>query len=284
MRDNEDRLGVLQNGDSTPVQIPTQTVQNSLLNFVSPTEFVNLPSKGRLYPDSHPLKGKETVEIKFMTAKEEDILTSRSLIKKGVAIERMLESLLVDKSIKPDNLLLGDKNALIVAARVSGYGSSYKTSITCPGCGVSVKHEFELDKLSHHECANLSDLGVTETPNGTFSFTLLKTKALVEIRPLFGKDENELVELAEKKKKANLPEQSSTSQMKMYVVSVNGNRERAVVNSFIDNLPALDARTIRAMYREIMPNLDMTQKFVCSSCSFEQDMEVPFTVDFFWPK
>lgn len=284
MRDNEDRLGALVQTDAPVAQIPVQTTQNSSLSFVAPTEFIDLPSKGQLYPEGHPLKGKEKVEIKFMTAKEEDILTSRSLIKKGVAIDRMLESLLVDRAIKVDQLLLGDKNALIVGARISGYGASYKTNITCPNCGVNCKHDFDLEKLTHVKADNLEDLGVTLTNNNTFTFSLPKTKVTVEVRPLTGKDELELAELIEKKKKANLPEESSTSQMKTYLVSVNGNRDKNVIKQFIDNLPALDARQMRLIYKQIVPNVDMTQLFTCSSCAFEQEMEVPFTVDFFWPK
>jgi hypothetical protein len=284
MRDNEDRLGALVQSDAPTAQVPVQTVQNSPLSFVAPTEFIDLPSKGELYPEGHPLKGKDKVEIKFMTAKEEDILTSRSLIKKGVAIDRMLESLLVDKSIKVDNMLVGDKNALVVASRISGYGASYKTAVTCPNCGTNAKHEFDLEQLNVHQCENLDDFGVTKTDNGTFLVPTLKTRATVEVRPLFGKDENEIAELAEKRKKANLPEELSTSQMKAYIVSVNGNKDKTFLKQFIDNLPAIDARSLRSTYREIIPNVDMKQQFVCSSCSFEQEMEVPFTVDFFWPK
>lgn len=284
MRDNEDRLGALIQTDAPAAQMPVQTTQNSQLSFVAPTEFVDLPSKGELYPEGHPLKGKDKVEIKFMTAKEEDILTSRSLIKKGVAIDRMLESLLVDKNIKVDNMLLGDKNALIVGARISGYGSSYKTAVTCPNCGTNVKHEFDLEKLTHSHCDSLSDLGVTLTPNKTFVFSLPKTKATVEVRPLTGKDEVELAELLEKKKKANLPEEASTSQMKAYLVSVNGSTDKNLIKQFVESLPALDARQLRLLYRTIVPSVDMTQQFTCPSCSFEQEMEVPFTVDFFWPK
>jgi hypothetical protein len=284
MRDNEDRLGPLVSADTSVAQVPVQTTQASPLSFVAPTEFVELPSKGEFYPDGHPLKGKDKIEIKFMTAKEEDILTSRALIKKGVAIDRMLESLIVDKSIKVDNLLLGDKNALIVAARISGYGSSYKTAVTCPSCGTNAKHDFDLEKLNTHRCENLEDLGVKKTDSNTFIFALPKTKALVEVRPLVGKDETELSELVEKKKKLNLPEEASTSQMKFYVVSANGNKDKAFLKQFIENLPALDARSLRTIYREIIPNIDMNHSFVCSSCSFEQEMEVPFTVDFFWPK
>jgi len=284
MRDNEDRLGALVQSDAPTAQVPVQTVQNSPLSFVAPTEFIDLPSKGELYPEGHPLKGKDKVEIKFMTAKEEDILTSRSLIKKGVAIDRMLENLLVDKSIKVDNMLLGDKNALIVGARISGYGSSYKTGVTCPNCGASVKHEFDLEKLGHSRCESLEEIGVTLTPNKTFSFSLPKTKATVEVRPLTGKDEVELTELLEKKKKANLPEEASTTQMKAYVVSVNGNSDKFLIKQFVENLPALDARQLRLIYRTVIPSVDMSQQFTCPSCSFEQEMEVPFTVDFFWPK
>jgi hypothetical protein len=181
-------------------------------------------------------------------------------------------------------MLVGDKNALVVASRISGYGASYKTAVTCPNCGTNAKHEFDLEQLNVHQCENLDDFGVTKTDNGTFLVPTLKTRATVEVRPLFGKDENEIAELAEKRKKANLPEELSTSQMKAYIVSVNGNKDKTFLKQFIDNLPAIDARSLRSTYREIIPNVDMKQQFVCSSCSFEQEMEVPFTVDFFWPK
>jgi hypothetical protein len=283
MRDNENRVGALPTVETAP-QVPVQTTQNTPLSFAAPTEFVELPSKGKLYPDNHPLKGKASLEMKFMTAKEEDILTSRSLIKKGVVIDRLLESLLVDKKIKVEDILLGDKNALVIAARVSGYGSKYKTSVTCPNCSTVSKHSFELDNLEYKFCENPEEFGATLTDIGTFVFKTPKTGVTVEIRPLYGVDENSLAQAEEKRKKANLPEESATSQMKTYILSVNGNRDRSYVASFVDNLPASDARMIRLLYRELIPSVDMSQTFTCSSCSYEQDMEVPFTVDFFWPK
>ena len=192
MRDNEDRLGALQNIDSpAPQMVQTQPTQNSSpLNFASPTEFIELPSKGEFYPEGHPLKNCDKVEIKFMTAKEEDILTSRSLIKKGVAIDRMIESLVVDKRIKSENLLLGDKSALVVAARISGYGPDYTTSVTCPNCAETIKHSFDLEQVKSHRCEDLQSLNITKTDSGTFLIPLRKTKVVVEVRPLFGKDEN----------------------------------------------------------------------------------------------
>lgn len=284
MRDNENRLNQMTAADVSAATVPVQTAQSTQLNFSTPTEFVELPSKGLLYPEAHPMRGRSSVEIKFMTAKEEDILTSRSLIKKGVAIDRMLESLLVDKNIKVDQLLLGDKNALVVAARISGYGADYKTTITCPNCSTNVKHTFNLQSLKTHFCETPEDFGASLTPISTYVFKLPKTDATVEIRPMYGTDENNLVELAEKKKKMNLPEETSTTQMKTYVLSVNGTRDKKVVNNFIDNLPAMDARHLRLVYKQLIPNVDLTHDFVCSACSHEQEVEVPFTVDFFWPK
>ncbi len=91
--------------------------------FKFPTEIVELPSKGLLYPEGHPLSS-GTVEMKYMTAKEEDILTNMSYIKQGVVIDKLLQSLLVT-SFPYDDLLIGDKNAIMVAARVLGYGKDY---------------------------------------------------------------------------------------------------------------------------------------------------------------
>jgi hypothetical protein len=284
MRDNENRLGALPAADAPVAQMPVQAAQSTPLSFASPTEFVDLPSKGLLYPESHPLKGRTSIEMKFMTAKEEDILTSRSLIKKGVVIDKLLESLIVDKSVKVEQLLLSDKNALVIAARISGYGSEYKTSITCPNCNTVSKHAFELEGLKHKFCENPEDLGASLTDIGTYVFKLPKSGASVEIRPLYGADETAMTEAAEKRKKLNLPEEAATSQMKMFILSINNNRDKNFINSFVNGLPASDARLIRLMYRELIPVVDMNQLFVCSSCSYEQEMEVPFTVDFFWPK
>ena len=114
-------------------------------SFVVPTEFVEIPSQGKYYSQNHPLANQDTIEIKQMTAKEEDILTSRTLLKKGVALERVLESIILNKAIHPDSLLVGDRNALIIAARVSAYGNEYNTTVTCPECGTSQEYGFDLN-------------------------------------------------------------------------------------------------------------------------------------------
>ena len=137
MSRNDDRLSSAASPADSPAPHVTQNEQ--LLSFTRPTEFVDLPSKGLLYPVGHPLHGVETLEIKYMTAKEEDILTSKTLIRKGLVIDRLIRSVLVDQTIDPDDILIGDKNALILAIRITGYGESYETEISCPACS----HRFE---------------------------------------------------------------------------------------------------------------------------------------------
>jgi hypothetical protein len=278
-RNNEQRLAVDQPASVSAEQKEDKKLD--LLSFLNPTEVVDLPSKGKFYPKGHPLHGKDTVEIRFMTAKEEDILTSKSLLKKGIAVDRMLESVIVDKSIKLDDLLVGDKNALIVAARVTGYGSEYETKVQCPACGTSVRHSFDLENTKHTFPTPEVEKQLEET--GTFKVKLPICKLEVEVRLLTGQDEKLISRITEERKTAKLEDGYITDQMRTFIVSVNGVREREMINRFVDLCPAGDAKLLRKMFVENVPNLDMTQKFNCRSCEAEMEMEVPFTVDFFWP-
>jgi len=277
MRDNQSRMQVPQTGAPAAVMQQPTTLQ-----FSTPTEIVPLPSEGLLYGPDHPLHGCSDVEIKFMTAKEEDILTSKALIKKGVAIDKMLQNLIVDKNIKVEDLLVGDKNALTVAARISGYGADYAISVTCPECGEKAKHSFDLSELKHKNNKEPETLGVTKTEKGTFVTRLLKTGVTVEFRLLTGRDEAEMV--SEITKKTLKDENLSTAQLKRIIVSVEGETNRQIISNFVDAMPVVDAKLLRGLVKELTPDVDMTQEFTCQSCGHESDMEVPFTVEFFWPK
>lgn len=285
MRDNEDRFSDLHGGDSSAaVQATSSKEEGANLGFVSPTEFVDLPSKGKFYPKNHPLRDKTSLEIKFMTAKEEDILTNKSLIKKGVVVDRMLQSLIVDKNVSIEDMLLGDKNALIVASRVSGYGAKYEVSVTCPSCETKEKQVFNLENIEEKEKEEHSSLGVEfDEESALFCASLPRTKVKVEFRLLTGRDEKEMTSQMLTNKK-QLEETSSTSQLRRIVVSVNGNTDRKVVENFVENMPAIDARYLRTLARKVSPDVNMEQEFSCSSCGHEGQMEVPFTVEFFWPK
>jgi hypothetical protein len=283
VRNNEDRVGAVQPSPPPPsLEQPAQ--RESTFSFTTPTEFVELPSGGKYYPGGHPLHGTDTLEIRYMTAKDEDILTSRSLLKKGVAIERMLENILVDKSIKVDDLLVGDKNALIVAARITGYGEEYETKTTCPACIETVNYMFDLTQKKLNSGGELESSNVMETESGTFTIELPVSKINLEVRFLTGRDEKKLAQISERRKKHNLSEAILTDQFKLMIVSVNGESNTEIVASFVDAMPAQDSRHLRLMYSTIMPNIALDQSFTCSSCGYEEEVDVPFTADFFWPR
>lgn len=267
---------------SDVVPHPASSQGGSLLNFSVPTEIVELPSRGRLYSVDHPLHGKETIEIRHMTAKEEDILASQALLKRGIAISRMLENILVDKNIKVADLLIGDRNALMYAARITGYGRSYPVSINCQSCLKPFDHTFDLGNFT--ECyTNTENKNVRYTERGTIEVELPVTNAVVEIRALTGTDDESLTKAREMKEKHNLPDSSLTDMLKMMIFSVNGVTNKNDLAQFVDGMPALDARKIREAYKESMPNVEFVQEAECTHCGDTMEMEVPITGDFFWP-
>ncbi len=218
-----------------------------------------------------------------MTAKEEDILTSRTLLKNGVAIDRVIQSLIMDKTINADSLLVGDRNAILIAARSSGYGAEYNTTVNCPSCGATQEYSFDLAEARIHSGITSSTLGITDNGDGTFSTTLPRTQVSVRFRLLNGDDEKAMLARAENARKRKKPEQAVTDQIRTTVISVNGDETAQALDYLIENIPSLDARHLRACYKEVTPNVDLTQHFVCQECGHEQDMEVPLTADFFWP-
>ena len=150
MSDNEtrNRNEVFTAAEAQKAGFQTRNVMMEDFNFEVPTESVPLPSSGTVYPADSPLSGQETLDIKAMTAKEEDILTSRTLIKKGTVISALIKSCLIDKSIDPDLMLTGDRNAVMTAIRITGYGSEYNAEVDCPACSERSKQEFSLSELA----------------------------------------------------------------------------------------------------------------------------------------
>tara|TARA_R100000908_G_C3753694_1_gene148039 strand:+ start:791 stop:1531 length:741 start_codon:yes stop_codon:yes gene_type:complete len=245
---------------------------------------VELPSKGKYYSEEHPLHGVESVEIKYMTAKEEDILSSISLLQKGVAVDRMLQSLLVNKALVPSDMLIGDKNALMVAARITGFGEEYLANVTCPACSTRSEYTFNLSKTKNVSIDDLDISEVEQTEQNTFVFDLPVSKVRTEVRLLDGKDEQYLTRLNNSKKDNNLPETPLTDRLKIIIASINGSTIRGDIEKFVDQMPVLDSRYLRGMYSKVVPNIDLTQEFTCTNCNHRAPMEVPLTVDFFWPR
>lgn len=280
-RRNKDRTGPRTKGSD---EIPADLKQMmNPMDFVAPTDIVDLPSRGECYPEGHPLHGKDTIEIRYMTAKDEDILTSRSLLKKGIALDRLISNLIVDKSINAKHLLVGDRNAIIISARSSAYGHLYETTVTCPNCSASQKHSFDLTEPKVYHGDDWQDYEVEKTERGTYRVKLPFSKIEVEMRLLVGLDETQILQSISSNAKGNKEDSLVTNQMKAFIVSVNDYDDPKIVNYFVANIIAQEARLLRNIMKAITPDLRIADDFECASCSHEQELEVPFGADFFWP-
>jgi len=243
-----------------------------MAEFKIPTEQVTLPSKGLLYPKESPLfKGE--IEMKYMTAKEEDILTNANYIRNNTVIDKLLQSMIVT-SIDYNDLLIGDKNAILIAARVLGYGKDYTVVYN------SKEYTVDLTTLKNKETDSaLFEKGVNE-----FTFDLPSTGNVVTFKLLTHGDEQKINAEVKGLQKIN-PNSSSdiTIRLKHMITSVNGNREQKTIRDFVDNaLLASDARALRKHYAEIQPDVDM--KFIPNDENYVgEGIEISQGVDFFWP-
>jgi hypothetical protein len=285
MRNNSERFGA--NTTTQDTGLPPQLMQaqgTPQLTFIAPTEFVDLPSGGKFYPPTHPLHGKSSIEIKQMTSKEEDILTSKSLIKKGVVLDRLVDAIILDKSIPTDSLLIADKNAIIVAARINAYGSLYETQVTCPECSTKTDYEFDLTEKLEQAEAEQSEKNLELTENGTFFIKLPKTGWTVELRPLTSKDEKVAIKLLGGETKKGEKEAVLSDQLKLMIASIEGTTDHDLIEKAIAVLPAADSRYLRKEYFKAIPQVDLKKTFSCTKCGYENVLEVPIQAEFFWPK
>ena len=242
--------------------------------FKFPTETVELPSKGLVYPSSSPLS-KGSVEMKYMTAKEEDILTNQAYIKKGVVFDKLLKSLIITDGVNLDDLIVGDKNALLVAARVLGYGGDYKFSL------YGTEYEVDLTTLENKFFGN-EDF---EKGKNEFNFTLPHSKVEITFKLMDGKVEKSVDAELEGLKKINkdLSPELST-RLKHLILSVGGNYEQKDVREFVDNyLLAKDSRALRDYIKSFQPDVNMTINHVDAD-GFEEEVTIPVTLNFFWPE
>lgn len=237
-----------------------------------PTEEVTLPSKGLIYPADNPLS-KGVLEMKYMTAKEEDILTNESYIKNGTVIDKLLKSLIVTP-IDYKDLVVGDKNAIMIAARVLGYGKEYSFNLE------NEEHTVDLTEIKDKE---LKEEHLTEKGKNEFSFTLPTLKKEITFKILTHGDERKIEsELAGiKKVKKEKPELST--RMKHMILSIDGDYERKTIREFVDNsLLARDARALRAYVKEIQPDVDLNFNLE-NAAGDVKGVKIPIGITFFWP-
>ena len=243
--------------------------------FKFPTETIDLPSGGKIYGENSPLKSGK-IELKYMTAKEEDILTSQNLIKKGLVIDKLLNSLIVTEGVKADDLLIGDKNAIMVATRILAYGGEYECEVVDPNSGDKIRHTFDLTACEFKELPD--DAKYSENH---FELELPITKAKITFKLLTGKDETSISKEIKSLEKIG---QSSeiTTRLKHIITSINGDDSKSTISGFVDNMLSKESLFLRDEVQRINPDIDLKQEIEIGGETTELD--IPMTVEFFWPK
>jgi len=244
-----------------------------MAEFKIPTETVELPSKGLLYPKDSPLaEGK--IELKYMTAKEEDILTNQNYIRQGTVIDKLLQSLIVTK-INYNDLLVGDKNAIMVAARILSYGSKYNFVYD------GVEQEIDLSSIDNKPLSE----EFQNTKENNFTFTLPHSGNVITFKLLTQKDDGLIdKEIEGYKKLDKLSSRDLTTRMKYMILSVNGDTSKSTISSFVDNaFLAKDAKAFREYYNKINPGINTTIQYEFIE-GMTEDLEIPINANFFWPE
>jgi hypothetical protein len=241
--------------------------------FMFPTEEVTLPSKGLIYPPENPLS-KGVVEMKYMTAKEEDILTNDSYIKKGIVIDKLLQSLIVTP-INYDDLVVGDKNAIMVAARVLGYGKDYTFKLE--------DKEYTVD-LTSVEDIELKEENLLAKGKNEFEFTLPTTNKTITFKILTHGDEKKIQQEIQGIQRSTKTKSEVTTRLKYMILSIDGDTERKTIREFVDNqLLARDARALREYIKEVQPDIDLTFDIETEDGDVKEGVNIPIGITFFWP-
>jgi len=242
--------------------------------FKLPTEIIDLPSKGLLYPEGSELANGK-IEMKYMTAKEEDILTNQNYIRNGTVIDKLLQSMIISK-INFEDLLISDKDAIMIAARILGYGEHYTFSY------LGEETTVDLTDLKDKEF----DTSLITSNTNEFHFQLPHSKVNITFKLLTHGDEKKInreLEGLKKIKGNDIPEMST--RLKYIITSINGNRDQKSVREFVDNyLLAKDSRALRDYIVKVSPGIDLKVSFTTESGDVQEDVTLPIGVSFFWPE
>jgi len=248
---------------------------DSKQEYQYPHEIIDLPSGGKLYPEGHPLHDGK-INIKYMTAKEEDILTSQNLIKKGVVLDVLLDSLIISEGVDVDDLIIGDKNSIMIASRILAYGPQYTVSLTNPDTGEQFDHDFDLSECPFKVLPDDVDYNKNE-----FEFELPVSKLKVTFKLLTGKDEKSIESHLKSLKKLGGASREITTRLKHQILSVNGDTDASKINIFVDNMLSRDSIALRSRMMEISPDINLKQ--YVDFDGDEKEVIIPMGISFFWP-
>ena len=250
--------------------------------FDFPTEIIDLPSKGLVYPEGHPLR-KGNIEIKYMTAREEDILASQTLIKKGVVLDKLFESIVVEEGVNINDVFIGDKNAILMATRVLGYGADYTVEITDP---------FSLEKQSVTiDLSKVKTKDVDESllsGENRYKFKLPKSGKELVFKLLTHGDEAEISKenqaLARLYKGKGDTTFDVTTRLKYMIQSIDGNSDRGFITKWVQNsFLAMDTKAFRKFVKQLSPDMDLKFDFISDITGEEEALDIPFGINFFYP-
>tara|TARA_B110000902_G_scaffold237727_1_gene285012 strand:+ start:3430 stop:4314 length:885 start_codon:yes stop_codon:yes gene_type:complete len=268
-----------------------QYEQKKVSDYKFPTEIVDLPSKGLVYSKDNALSSGK-VEMKYMTAKEEDILTTQSYIKDGSVLDRLFQSLIISNGdgtpVKYIDITLGDKNAIMIAARILGYGKDYEVEIDDPTQPGTMQKE--VIDLTQFESTEYDGSGQTELHKNEYEFELPQSKRKVTFQALTESKERKIKHQLEAQKKASRKlndktDKQLTIRLKNTIVSVDGDAEQTTINHFVENeLFAADSRALRTHINKVVPDVDLTYEFISDETGEGRDMLLPMGLGFFWPQ
>lgn len=255
-------------------------------DYKFPSEEITLPSNGLIY-DAESLLADGIIEMKYMGAKEEDILTSKSLIQNKTVLDKLFKSLIITP-IKYEDIIMGDKNKIMLAARILGYGKDYPFTYKCPNCGLEQEIVVDLQTVDEKE---LDEADLLEKNKNEFAFTLPISKRSIRFKLLTqGNSKKIQVEVNSMKKvtaKTGVSPEASTT-LKHTIISVDDLTEFKDISKFVDiELLAADSKALRKEIKRVSPGVKLTHYFVCENsidCGYEKEIDIPLDVNFFWPE
>ena len=241
--------------------------------FEIPFDVIELPSKGVLYPNniSH-------VKVEYLTASDENILTSPNLLQSGKVIDYLLEQKIKEKDLNSKDLLIGDRNAVMIFLRATGYGEMYPVKLTDPETGEVFEYEINLSELK------TKTLGATPDEKGEFTFHLPRSNKDIKFRLLTAKDESDIIARVEKRSKIVKGSVSNTLtyRLEKQISEIDGNRDNGYISKFVAIMPAFDSLKLREYVDEIEPGVDLNIEVESPTGNFFRT-PLPITLQFFWP-
>ena len=246
---------------------------NTEPTFEIPYDVIELPSKGKLY-----LGNKSTVKVEYLTATDENILTSPNLLQSGKVLDILLKSKVKDDDLKVNDLLVGDRNAIMIFLRATGYGEMYPVKFNDPATGEEFETEINLNELGTKE------LGADPDERGEFSFHLPRTKKDIKFKLLTAGDEDAILKAVEKRTKITKSQisQTLTYRLERQIMEIDGNRDKNYIAKFVSVMPAYDSLMFREYVEEIEPGIDLTIAVEAPSGEYLRTI-LPITIRFFWP-